>query len=321
MALGLRIEGWRRAAVVLALAGLAAWGTPSGRAGLAWGGSGLWARSNLVAWCIVPFDARKRGPEERAAMLDRLGFTLFAYDYRAEHVPTFDAEMDALQRHHIRLLAWWFPTSLDDEARRILDVLRRHGLSGVQLWVTGGGEPAKTAAEQKARVEAEAARVRPIAEAAAAIHCPVALYNHGGWFGEPENQIAIIGQLRAAGVTNVGIVYNFHHGHAHLDRFPELLEEMKPYLMALNLNGMTRRGDQTGNLILPLGQGDLDLRLLRVIRDSDWRGPIGLLNHTDEDAEARLLDNLEGLDWLVRQLDGTPPGPKPTPRSWHRPQS
>src|SRR5438105_86121 len=92
----------------------------------------LFARSNLVAWCIVPFDARKRGPEERAAMLQKLGFQWFAYDYRAEHVPTFDAEMEALQRHHIRLLAWWFPGELNPEARLILDVLKRHGLRGVQ---------------------------------------------------------------------------------------------------------------------------------------------------------------------------------------------
>src|SRR5215471_20939848 len=57
----------------------------------------LFARTNLFAWCIVPFDARKRGPEDRAAMLEKLGFRLFAYDYRAEHVPSFDAEMEALQ--------------------------------------------------------------------------------------------------------------------------------------------------------------------------------------------------------------------------------
>src|SRR4051812_40569418 len=56
--------------------------------------STLFARTNLVAWCIVPFDAKKRAPEERAQMLERLGFRLFAYDYRAEHVPTFDAEME-----------------------------------------------------------------------------------------------------------------------------------------------------------------------------------------------------------------------------------
>jgi len=104
----------------------------------------LFARTNLAAWCIVPFDAKKRSPEERAQMLERLGFTQFAYDYRAEHIPTFDAEMEALKRHHIRLLAWWFPTTLNDEARLILDVLKRHELRP-QLWVMGGGEPTPNA--------------------------------------------------------------------------------------------------------------------------------------------------------------------------------
>ena len=37
------------------------------------GDSGLFAHGNLVAWCIVPFDTKKRGPEERTAMLERLG--------------------------------------------------------------------------------------------------------------------------------------------------------------------------------------------------------------------------------------------------------
>src|SRR5436190_20041514 len=86
----------------------------------------LFARDNLVAWCIVPFDAKKRGPEERAAMLKRLGFKHFAYDYRGEHVPTFDAEMKALKANGIQLSAFWFPAALNDEARTILDVLKRH---------------------------------------------------------------------------------------------------------------------------------------------------------------------------------------------------
>lgn len=279
----------------------------------------LFARSNLVAWCIVPFDAKKRGPEERAAMLERLGFKMLAYDYRAEHIPTFDAELDALKRHNVRLLAWWFPGALNDEARLILDVLKRHQVRGAQLWVTGGGEPTRNAEEQKARVESEAQRIRPIAEEAAKIGCSVALYNHGAWFGEPENQIAIIERLRAGGATNVGIVYNQHHGHDHLDRFPDLMRKLKPHLLALNLNGMTRNGEKAGKKILPLGQGDLDVQLLGIIRDSGWCGPIGILNHTDEDAEARLLDNLDGLDWLLRQVPGHPTGPKPRPRSWREP--
>lgn len=275
----------------------------------------LFARSNLAAWCIVPFDSKKRGPEERAAMLERLGFTMFAYDYRSEHVPQFDAEMEALKKRNIRLIAWWFPRTLNAEARQILDVLKRHGLRP-QLWVTGGGGPADGAGGLEAHLASEVDRIGAIATAAAEIGCPVALYNHGGWFGEPANQIAIIERLRSAGVSNIGIVYNQHHGHDQIDRFSELLQLMKPYLVALNLNGMVRDGERTGRKILPLGQGDMDLPLLRAIRDSGWRGPIGILNHTDEDAEARLLDNLDGLDWLVPQLDGKPPGPRPVPRSW-----
>jgi sugar phosphate isomerase/epimerase len=278
----------------------------------------LFARSNLVAWCIVPFDAKKRGPEERAAMMERLGIKLYAYDYRAEHIPTFDAEMEAIKRHGVSLTAWWFPGGINDEAQLILDVLQRHKIQ-TQLWISGGGAPTKSAEEQAARVEAEAKRIRPIAEEAAKIGCSVALYNHGGWFGEPENQIEILERLKRDGITNVGLVYNQHHGHDHIDRFAELLQVMKPYLLTLNLNGMTRNGDRVGKKILPLAQGDLDLAMLKIIRESGWRGPIGILNHTDEDAEARLLDNIEGLEWLVAQLDGKPAGPKPQPRSWREP--
>lgn len=278
----------------------------------------LFARTNLMAWCIVPFDAKKRGPEERAAMMEKLGVRHFAYDYRAEHIPQFDTEIAACRKHGVSLDAWWFPTVLNDEARLILNVLKRNQVKA-QLWVMGGGAPTKSPEEQRARVESEAKRIRTIAEAAGAIGCTVGLYNHGSWFGEPENQIQIIELLKQQGVTNVGIVYNLHHGHDHLDRFPALLEKMKPHLFVLNVNGMTRGGDKVGKKILPLGQGDLDLGLLQTIRDSGWRGPIGILNHTDEDAAARLRDNIEGLEWLVPQLDGKPPGPKPQPRSWRDP--
>ena len=278
----------------------------------------LFARTNLMAWCIVPFDAKKRGPEERAAMLQKLGFSKFAYDYRAEHIPTFDAEVEACRRHGIELSAWWFPTELNTEAKQILAVLKRHQLRS-QLWVMGGGGPVKTPEEQTARVESEAKRIKPIAEAAGAIRCSVSLYNHGGWFGEPDNQIAIIGLLRQQGVTNVHIVYNLHHGHDHVDAFPGLLARMKPHLAVININGTARNGDKLGKKIIPLGLGELDLPLLKTIRDSGWHGPIGILNHTDEDAEARLADNLDGLDQLVARLDGTPAPVRPALRSWREP--
>jgi sugar phosphate isomerase/epimerase len=275
-------------------------------------GDSLFTKDNLVAWCIVPFDAKKRGPEERAAMLEKLGLHKFVYDYRAEHIPTFDAEMEALNRHHIELLGWWFPTTLNNEARQILDVIKRHNMTKCDLWVMGGGEPTKTPEEQAQRVEAEATRLKPIALEAARLGVRVGLYNHGNWFGEPENQIEIIERLKKDGVTNVGIVYNLHHGHEHMARLPVLLQKMKPYLICLNINGMGAVKDK----ILPLGAGDNDLSWLKLIRDSGYSGPIGILNHTDEDAEARLQDNMDGLAWLAKQLDGAPAGPKPDWRSF-----
>ena len=310
----INIKKQTRAACLLIVGCAALLGTPRARSA----DYQLFARTNLMAWCIVPFDAKKRGPEERATMLEQLGFQHFAYDYRAEHIPQFHAEIAACRKHGVGFDAWWFPTVMNDEARIILDVLKRNKVRA-QLWVTGGGNATRSPEEQRARVEAEAKRLRAIAEAAAPIGGTVALYNHGAWFGEPENQIQIIELLKQEGVTNVGIVYNQHHGHDHLDRFTTLLQQMKPHLLTLNLNGMTRDGDKVGKKILPLGQGDLDLGLLKVIRDSGWHGPIGILNHTDEDAGARLRDNLDGLDWLHRQLEGKPAGPKPTPRSWREP--
>ena len=265
---------------------------------------GLFDRDNLIAWCIVPFDSQKRGPEDRATMLAKLGFKHFAYDWRPEHVPTFDAEVDALKKQGVALDAWWAPGELNDDSRRILDVLKRHQVKA-QLWVMlGVGD-----------VDAAVAKLKPLADEAKSIGCSVALYNHGGWFGEPENQIAIVEKLKSQGVTNVGMVYNLHHGHAHLDRFAAVLPKMMPHLVCLNLNGMIPNGEAIGKKILPLGQGTLDLQLLKTIRDSGYKGPIGILGHTDDDAEERLKDNLDGLDWLVPQLDGTPPGPKPKPRT------
>ncbi len=278
--------------------------------------STLFARENLIAWCIVPFDSKQRGPEERAAMLKRLGFRHFAYDWRAKDVPTFDAEVEALRKEGVGLDAFWVaPGVLNRESRIILDVLGRHGVKAT-LWVLLDQGPGRAeGAEQLRRVAASCDALRPLAEEAAKVGCSLALYNHGGWFGEPENQVAIIEALKARGVGNVGMVYNLHHGHEHSARLAGVLKLAMPYLKAVNLNGMDPGPDPGARKILPLGQGAMDLDLLRTIAESGYRGPIGILGHTNDDAEERLLDNLDGLDWLVPQLEGKVPGPKPRPRT------
>jgi hypothetical protein len=91
---------------------------------------------------------------------------------------------------------------------------------------------------------------------------------------------------------------------------------MMPHLLCLNLNGMVKGGDKAGKKIVPLAQGELDVEMLTVIRDSGYAGPIGILGHTDDDAEERLADNLDGLAWLRVKLSGKDPGPKPKCRTW-----
>ena len=277
----------------------------------------LFRGPNLAAWCIVPFDKAKRNPEQRAEMLEKLGFTKFVYDYRKEHIVEWDDEMTALKRHHVELMGWWFPGSLSPEALTALELFRKYKVKP-QLWVSGGGGSLKadSAEEQSRRVANEVRRIKPIAEAAKADGLTVGLYNHGSWFGEPDNQIEILNALKAEGCLNVGLVYNQHHGHGHLDGFKELLQRMLPHLICLNLNGMDIKGDENGRKILPLGTGTEDLGLLKIIAQSGYKGPIGILNHTGEDAEGRLRDNLDGLRWLTPQIKGEPTGAKPVPRTF-----
>ena len=268
----------------------------------------IFGKDNLVAWCIVPFDAANRGPEERAEMLDRLGIKRLAYDFRDQHIRTFDREIDALQKHGIELTAFWMATGMDPEKdtviHTIFDLIKRRGLK-TQLWTLLSGSREFDELGQEEKIARSTRVVSYIAKRAEAMECSVGLYNHGGWFGEPENQIAII---RRMGMDNVGIVYNFHHGHEHIDRFPALLKMMQQHLLCLNLNGMRKGGPK----ILPLGQGDHELKMLKIVQDSGYDGPVGILDHRDElDAELSLKQNIDGLSKLTRAL-----GDEKAPKSY-----
>jgi azurin len=266
----------------------------------------LFDKPNLAAWCIVPFDKAKRSPEARAEMVAKMGIKKIAYDWRAEHVPEFEREILAYQKHGIEFFAFW---GLHEEAFRLFEKYDLHPQLWVMLKVAGDTEQTK--------VKAAAEALLPTLDRARKLGCQVGIYNHGGWGGEPESMVAVCEYLRANhGTKNVGIAYNLHHGHGHLERLPTALAAMKPWLLCLNLNGMDIAGDAKGRKILPLGAGTEDVTVLRQIRASGYTGPIGILNHTNEDAEGRLLDNLDGLQWLVPQLGDAKPSPKPKYRTW-----
>jgi len=258
------------------------------------------AMDDLIAWCIVPFDSRKRTPEERSSMLERLGFKRYAYDWRAEHLPDTARELRLAREHGIRVEAVWLwieagsdrPGKLSETTERLLAALAEARLS-TQIWV--GFAPSyfegRSDGEKVARgVE----MVRTLSERAAETRSRVALYNHGDWFGEPENQIRIIQALPG---REIGLVYNFHHGHQQIDRFDALVKTMRPYLWVVNLNGMRPEGPK----ILPFGTGTHERKMLQAVLDSGFTGPFGVLGHVDDaDVEVILRGNLQGLGFTPK---------------------
>jgi sugar phosphate isomerase/epimerase len=96
----------------------------------------LWANSNLHAWSVAPFDEVKRTPDERAQMLRRLGIRKYAYSWRQHHIPSFDAEIEAMKRYGIEIIAWNFLAVEpgDPPALAALEAFRRHGIRP-QIWV------------------------------------------------------------------------------------------------------------------------------------------------------------------------------------------
>ena len=261
------------------------------------GGSGedkLFEKANLVAWCIVPFDSENRTPQERAEMLDDLDLKHFAYDYRDEHIPSFKLEIETLRDHHIELSAVWlwvdprWEEPLNTAGREVFDILRETGTQ-TEIWVGFPDNAFEGKADDKCLTMAVEV-VREVLQEAEDIGCTLALYNHGGWFGEPVNLIRIV---ESVGSEKIRIVYNFHHAHHQVDQFEALLQKMLPYLSTININGMKVEGPK----IITLGEGDRELEMLGIIRASGYSGPIGIIGHTEgEDIRLVLERNLKGLE-------------------------
>ena len=264
----------------------------------------VFAKDNLLAWCIVPFDACKRGPKERAVMLQRLGIRALAYDWRDEHIESFDEELHQLRDHGIEMTAFWlsggFPKDEqgvweDPHLRAALEFVERNDLK-IEMWKMLVGDDLQQIADVNARYDAAAAQVEVLAKVFNERGCTYGMYNHGSWGGEPATMVEVVKRVE---VDNVGIVYNFFHGHDQLDLMPDAFTAMQPYLTSVNLNGMTPQGPK----ILPLGRGERDREILQMVADSGYSGPIGLIDHRPEiDAEISLRENLAGMQKILAEI-------------------
>ncbi|MDG2385234.1 MAG: TIM barrel protein [Pirellulaceae bacterium] len=251
----------------------------------------IYAKPNLVAWCIVPFDAAKRGPQARAKMLNDLGLKKVAYDWRQEHVADFEDEILAYKEHGLEFFAFW------DTHEEMFNLFAKYNISP-QVWkmLTAPNE-----GSQQDKVEAAGRQLMPLVERTRQLGCKLGIYNHGGWTGEPSNMVAVCKWLREnADADHVGIVYNFHHGHEHVEDFARQIAQMKPYLFCVNLNGMN---DQAQPKILAVGEGQHEIEMMKIVKASGYDGPIGILDHrTELDTEESLRENLIGMKKVLTKM-------------------
>lgn len=261
------------------------------------------SRDQLVAWCTVVFDKNQRGPDERAELLSDLGITRSAYEWRARHVDSFEDEIKAYQNAGIEFFSFW---GWHDA---FAPLVKKYDIRP-QIWLTN---PSPQADTQSERVAQAALDVLPIVRKANQLGLEVALYNHMHWGGEPENLVAVCKQLQHEhGLDNVGICYNFHHGHEHTENFAERFRVMLPYLMCVNLNGVDDPDSiDVGDLkqkIRPIGSGEYEAEMLRAVLKCGYDGPFGILDHRpDLDARVALQKNLDGLESMVTSLDRSDP--------------
>jgi len=307
-------------------------------------------------------------------MFERLGIHQYAYLSSTDPWDSMndantsqhnvDAEIEAMQRHGIKILAWYFWINTNDPAtvpriRYALDSFKRHNIHP-DIWVTNSfayeprtpedwapyvpkgfqmpqtekeynalsdsgrrtveraarrvekGNLPKNSKERARRITMEAMRIKALVDLAAPYGCKVDIYNHRGWFGMVENELAILHRLNEIGIDNVGMVYNFSHSrddrHDDSRDFKNLWEKIEPHVVAVNVSGLSGRE----NVVYP-SQGDRELAMMKTIQDSGWRGPVGLLVlWKPDDTEAVLRNSLTGVDWIAAELtQAGSGGPRP----------
>lgn len=260
----------------------------------------VFSKDNLIAWCIVPFDSQNRTPEQRAEMLNELGINKLAYDWREKHIPEFDEEVLQLKQHNINLQAFWYacgPRPWEDKNFSIILALFKKHQVKTQLWSMFIPDKGFDTLSQQAKIEATAKTVAFVADKLNEAGCTLGLYNHGGWTSEPENQLAIIDYLKK---PNIGIVYNFSHSEEQIHRFPEFYPAIQPHLLAINLTGL--KGGYPAEVVA-VGQGNIEPRMMQMIRKSGYKGPIGIINENfAADARDGLLINIEGMKKVLKEI-------------------
>ncbi len=250
----------------------------------------------FFVFCHDTHDAKKRTLTQQAEMISDLGFDGVGHlwlDNLPERLETLDARKLKLFQVFVRVNLDLNQPKYDPRLSEAIELLR--GRDVVLGLLIKGGKPSDPAGDERA-----VAVVREIADMADKAGLRVALYPHThDWLEKTSDAVRI---ARKVDRKNVGVMFNLCHWLKADDtsRLQETLEEARPYLFVVAINGADPPPGEWDKLIQPLGSGSFDVAgLLRMLHRMGYNGPIGLMCYgIGGDAEVHLRKSMEAWKQL-----------------------
>jgi sugar phosphate isomerase/epimerase len=231
----------------------------------------------LYGFCMEIHDAQKRTLPEQARMLRELGFDGVGYPLWLDE--TLDGNLKILDGAELPVYLMYAPVNIGPEGpaydERLPAAIRRLKGRPVTVCVLlRGFPPADPRGEQRA-IET----LRKLGDLAGEAGLRIAIYHHtNDW---TESLLFTLQLLEKLDHPHVGANFNLCHW-LKIDGdqdYEPVLREHADRIFAVTLNG-AQVGSQawTNGLIQPLDRGDFDnRRLLSILREIGYRGPIGLM--------------------------------------------
>ncbi|OBQ51947.1 hypothetical protein VQ01_14515 [Tamlana sp. s12] len=257
---------------------------------------------DISPWCIVSFDSLERQPKERIAMLKAMGFSKYGYNWKENHLSYIEEEFALAKANDLEIVSIFLWLNAKRDSIGKLSALNEQLFNKLKLidnkpeiWLSFSDNYFENLSQEEALNRA-ISYIKFVKEKADKVGYDIALYNHHGWFGNPDNQVDIIKKLPE---YDLKMVYNFHHAHDYLDDYPRILKKIKPYLTYVNLNGLRKDGPK----ILTIGEGDYEYDMIKTLLDEGYYGPWGILGHIKtEDVEVVLQRNMAGVEQINERL-------------------
>lgn len=250
----------------------------------------------FFVFCHDTHDVNKRTLAQQAEMISEIGFDGVGHlwlDNLPERLETLDAKKLKLFQVFVRVSLDPNQPKYDLGLREAIKLLK--GRDVILGLLIKGGKPSDPAGDERAVVI-----VREIADIAADAGLRVALYPHtNDWLEKTGDAVRV---ARKVDRKNVGVMFNLCHWLKADDtsRLQETLEEARPYLFVVAINGADPPPGEWDKLIQPLGSGTFDVGgLLRMLHRIGYNGPIGLMCYgIGGDAEVHLRKSMEAWKQL-----------------------